>query len=321
MRGHRALRWPGYGGDPPEARNRYNRLVYRLLAFALISMLADAAEITIDHVSVAGRDVKAMQAKLAAAGIPSAYGGPHKNHATEMALTSFPDGSYLELIALQSNADPATVAAHTWSKKLQEDGGPCAWAARTKDMGAELKRLQAAGITVSMPERAGRQRPDGVKLEWETAQVGAEPNGTFFPFLIHDFTPREARAFPSGKPLVKNVTGVLRIVIAVRNLDEATKRYRAAYNLTDPIKQVDQSFGAHLALLGNTPVVLAAPLNAESWLNDRIERFGEGPCAFVLGAKPSAHYFAASKTRWFGTDISWSDTEKLGWRLGFQSVP
>lgn len=298
--------------------------MYRLLAFALISMLsflADAAEITIDHVSVAGRDVKAMQAKLAAAGIQSEYGGPHKNHATEMALTSFPDGSYLELIALQPNSDPTAVAAHTWSKKLQEDGGPCAWAARPKDIDAEVKRLQAAGITVSKPERAGRERPDGTRLDWETAQIGTEPNGTFFPFLIHDFTPRAARAFPSGKPLVKNVSGVLRVVIAVRNLDEATKRYRAAYQLTEPIRQVDQSFGAHLALLGGTPVVLAAPLNAQSWLNGRIDRFGEGPCAFVLGAKSSAHYHAASKTRWFGTDISWFDTDELGWHLGFQSVP
>jgi hypothetical protein len=295
--------------------------VYRLLGFALIAMLSDAAELTIDHVSVAGRDVKAMQAKLAAAGIQSEYGGPHKNHATEMAQTSFPDGSYLELIALQPHADPAAVDAHTWSKKLKEDGGPCAWAARPKDISAEVKRLQAAGVKVSMPERAGRERPDGTRLDWETAQIGSEPNGTFFPFLIQDFTPRAARAFPSGKPLVKNISGVLRVVIAVRNLDEATKRYRAAYQLSEPIRQVDESFGAHLALVGSTPVVLAAPLNAQSWLNDQLDRFGEGPCAFVLGAKPSAHYHAASKTRWFGTDISWFDTAALGWHLGFESVP
>ena|SRR5947207_11346068 len=72
----------------------------------LIPMLLGAAELTIDHVTVAGKDLKAMRASLAAAGIQSEYGGPHSNHATEMALTSFPDGSYLELIAIQPNADP-----------------------------------------------------------------------------------------------------------------------------------------------------------------------------------------------------------------------
>ena len=73
----------------------------------------------------------------------------------------------------------------------------------------------------------GGKRPDGVRLEWETAQVGAEPNGTFFPFLIHDFTPREQRAFPQGKPLNKDFGGVAKVVIAVHDLDASAKRYSA----------------------------------------------------------------------------------------------
>ena len=81
----------------------------------LIPMLLGGAELTIDHVTVAGKDLKAMRASLAAAGVQSEYGGPHSNHATEMALTSFPDGSYLELIAIQPNADPKALAAHYWS--------------------------------------------------------------------------------------------------------------------------------------------------------------------------------------------------------------
>jgi hypothetical protein len=87
-----------------------------------------------------------------------------------------------------------------------------------------------------------------------------------------------------------------------------------------PIKQVDQSFGAHLALLGGIPVVLAQPLTSQSWLNGRIAAFGEGPCAFVLGASNPAHYKAASKSRWFGAEISWFDPETLGWRLGFEAA-
>src|ERR1700749_3967339 len=94
----------------------------------LIPILAAAAELTIDHVTVAGKDLKAMRAKLAEVGIPSEYGGPHSNHATEMALTSFPDGSYIEMIAIQPDADPAAVAAHEWSKALRSNAGPTAWA-------------------------------------------------------------------------------------------------------------------------------------------------------------------------------------------------
>ena len=173
----------------------------RFALLVLFPMLMPAADLTghltIDHVTIAGKDLKTMQATLAALGIPTEYGGPHSNHATEMALTSFPDGSYLELIAIQPNADPAAVAKHYWSKHMQNDAGPSAWAVRPGDLAAEVKRLEASGVAVTSPARAGRARPDGVRLEWETANVGREPNGTFFPFLIRDFTPREQRAYPA----------------------------------------------------------------------------------------------------------------------------
>jgi len=280
-----------------------------------------AAEIKIDHVTVAAHDVKKLQAGLSAVGIPSVYGGAHTNGATEMALTSFPDGSYLELMGIQADADPKLVDQHAWGKFLKGDSGPCAWAVREKDLAAEVKRLQAAGIAVGAPERSGRTRPDGVRLEWATSDVGGEPRGAFFPFLIQDFTPREQRAFPQKKPTTRDFTGITKVVIAVRNLDEAIERYRQAYGEPAPIKQVDQSFGAQLALMGRVPVVLAQPLTPDSWLTERLDRFGEAPCAFVLGASQPGRYHAASRTRWFGVDLSWFDPEKLGWRLGFEPVP
>ena len=279
----------------------------RGITFVLLTSLGlPAAELTVDHVSVAGADLKQMQARLAALGIPSEYGGPHSNHATQMALTGFPDGSYLELIALQDQPDAKAVAAHYWSKQIQGNAGPAAWAVRAKNVAVEVERLRAAGIVVSAPVRSGRQRPDGTRLEWEAAQVGREPNGTFFPFLIRDFTPREARAFPTGKPATRNFTGIQRVVIAVRDLKASIARYRQAYALPAPVEQEDASFGARVAVFTGTPVVLAQPLNARSWISERIQHFGEGPCAFVLGRQSG---WAA---------ISWFDSAKLGWHLGVE---
>ena len=270
-------------------------------------MLIPAADLTIDHVTVAGKELKAMQASLAALGIPSEYGGPHSHHATEMALTSFPDGSYLELIAIQPNADPAAVAAHYWSKSMQNQGGPTAWAVRPKDFDLEVRRLQARNLSVQAA-RSGRARPDGVRIEWEAAPVGPGPNGVFFPFLIRDFTPREQRAYPSGKPTTQDFGGVSRVVIAVRDLQASVKRYRAAYDLPDPVRQDDAKFGARLASFPGTPVVLATPLNGQSWLTARLKSLGEGPCAFILRARNAK---PASTTTWL-------DTRKLGWWLGFE---
>ena len=50
------------------------------------------AQPSLDHVIVCGKDITGMRAKLAAAGIPTVYGGRHSNRATEMALASFLDG-------------------------------------------------------------------------------------------------------------------------------------------------------------------------------------------------------------------------------------
>lgn len=261
--------------------------------------------------------MRELQAGLSSLGIQSDYGGAHSNRATEMAIVSFPDGSYLELIALQPNADPSAVALHRWASFMRANAGPCAWAIRSADVAAEAKHLRAAGLPVEAPTRGGRQRPDGVRLDWETAQVGDKGSEAFFPFLIRDFTPRERRVYPAGRPSAKQFTGVVKVIIAVKDLDAAATLYQQAYGLAPPIKQVDQNFGAHLAMLGGTPVVLAAPLSTQSWLTTRLEQFGEAPCAFVLGARRTGAQ-TRSKSRWFGKDIAWFDAEKLGWHLGVE---
>jgi hypothetical protein len=289
------------------------------LLAVLLPALLSAADFRIDHVTVAGSDIKALQANLSAVGIPSVYGGPHTNKTTEMALVSLPDGSYLELMGLQPDADPQLVDRHDWGKFLKGNAGPCAWAAREKDLAAEVKRLRAAGIPVAVPVKSGRQRPDGVRLEWETSDIGTGTRGAFFPFLIHDFTPRDQRAFPQGKPATRDFTSIAKVVIAVRDLDDGIKRYRQAYGLPAPIKQVDKNFGAYLALMGGLPVVLAQPLTKDTWLAERLDRLGEAPCAFILSTSQPARYHAASRSRWFGADVSWFDPEKLGWRLGFET--
>jgi hypothetical protein len=288
----------------------------RLACCTFLATAAMAQNFPIDHVTVAGKDLKAMQKALDAVGVRSEYGGPHSNRATEMALASFPDGSYLELIAIQPKADPAALAAHYWHKFMEADAGPCAWAIRPADLSPELERLRKAGIAATDPRRAGRKRPDGVELDWETAQVGPT-NGGFFPFLIHDITPRDNRAFPTGKPTTNDFTGVVKVVIGVRDLDSAIARYRDAYGLPPPERQKDRSSAVELAWFRGTPVVLEQPLGPGTLLDIRLKRFGEAPIAFILGA-PAGFSPQMVTTHWFGSRIFWADYVPLGWQLGFE---
>jgi hypothetical protein len=298
-------------------------MLQRFICIAVAACPLMAQQFHIDHVTVAGRNAEAMQKALRAAGIPSEYGGPHSNHATEMALASFPDGSYLELIAIQPKAEPPALAAHYWHKFLESDGGPCAWAIRPANFDSEIERLRKAGVAVTGPNKSSRKRPDGIESEWETAQIGPT-NGGFFPFLIHDFTDRDIRAFPSGKPATQIWTGVVKVVIGVRDLDDAIAQYRRAYGLNAPQRQDDAEFGAKLAWFQGTPVVLASPLPPKSplapksWLSARLDRFGDAPCAFLLGATGGITAGTAP-SNWFGHSVFWASAEQLGWHLGFEA--
>ena len=167
-------------------------------------------------------------------------------------------------------------------------------------MAAEVRRLHA-----EKPIRNGRRRPDGIQLEWETSGVG-EGRGTFFPFLIHDFTPRDLRAYPSGKPLTTDFTGVSKVFVAVKDLDAAVAKFQLAYGLPAPQREDDKVLAAKLASFAGTPVVLATPSSKQSWLTDRLQHFGEAPCAFVLRRAKS------------GKKITWLDSGKLGWHLGLE---
>ena len=284
----------------------------------IIPMVAAGADLKIDHVTVAGKSLAVMEQQLAAAGLRFESGGAHTNHATEMAIASFPDGSYIELIAPQTNFDPAALAAHQWSKFMEGNDAPCAWAVRPKYFEAEVARIRAAGVPVKVMD-GGRKRPDGTELKWQTADLGNAGVGAFFPFLIRDETPRPDRAFPSGKPSNRDEAGVLRVVIAVSKLADAIDRLHLAYpDVARPLRQVDRKFGAELAWIADSPIIFAAPLGSDSWVAQRIAAFGEGPIAFVLSGKNKVKN-GWETSHWFGWDLTWFDPKKLGgWWLGVQ---
>jgi catechol 2,3-dioxygenase-like lactoylglutathione lyase family enzyme len=274
---------------------------------------AGAVELKVDHVTIAGRDLRALQEAFAAVGITSEFGGKHTNGMTEMAIASFPDQSYVELIAAQPGA---SVAKHYWGRFIQQDAGVCAWAVSVKDIKAESGRLKQAGLDLA-PSASGRLRPDGVALSWTSASVGPAPQGSFFPFLIEDITPRQLRVFPKGKASVQELDGIALVVVGVRDLEAAVAKWRKVFALGEPRRQDDAEFNAHMAWFPGTPVVLASPAGPQSGLTQRLEQFGETPFAIVLRAKRLPAAAKVGPVTWFGNPIGWFDGQALrGARIG-----
>ena len=85
----------------------------RLLIWGLLLMgIATGAEWKVDHATIAGPNLKGLRELLDRAGLRTEYGGEHSSRQTEMAIMSFPDGSYLELIGQQAGAERELVRAH-----------------------------------------------------------------------------------------------------------------------------------------------------------------------------------------------------------------
>jgi len=265
----------------------------------------------IDHVTVCGSDLEKMRSRLAAIGLETEYGGAHANGLTHMALAEFEDGSYVELIAPAEGADLAGASGMMagWMPLMLGDAGAGAWAIRAPGIQARVDALRGRGIEVCGPERGGRAKPDGTRLEWETAVVGPGAAGAVLPFLIEDRTERVLRV--RGRSNQLGVTGVAAVVIGVRELEGAIRLFRRAYEWDGAALEEHPEFGARLARFAGTPVILAEALATGAWLGDRLERFGEGPVGFLL----SGVRIENLQPSWFGKQVQWLEG-KIGAEVG-----
>lgn len=260
----------------------------------------------VDHVTVAGRDLERLRRGFADAGLTSAYGGPHSNGVTHMATVGFPDGSYLELISTMEAGRTSPV----WDAHIAGDGGLAAWAAVVDDIGAETARLRAAGIPVEGPTPWSRERPDGVRAEWELSFPGPGPPGAVLPFLIADRTPRRRRIRPDPAVAETGVEGVAAVALGTPDLEAAERVFRRAYGWPPAERPTRAADGAVVpAAFPGTPVLLAAPGDPAGRLAERLAAFGPSPCAVLLAlADPAAadrRLRLGAPARWAGRRVRW----------------
>jgi hypothetical protein len=270
----------------------------------------------LDHVSICGSNLDTLRQIFTDGGMTPDLGGPHGNGITQMAIIGFDDASYIELIA---PIKPGASAGSAWAKFMSEDAVTCAWAVGTNVLLQEVDRLKKAGIPIKNPERGNRKRPDGMNVEWMTADVGSSTPGSTLPFIIEDETPRAWRVQASASMQGAPVSGVENVVLGVNNLDAAVALFRKAYGWAEPLTETQKDFGK-LAYFPGEPVILAAPAGG-GWLSDRLAKFGESPVAYLLASRDFAaatkKYKLQGTKTWFGQKVAWFDASKLkGVRLG-----
>jgi hypothetical protein len=202
---------------------------------------------------------------------------------------------------------------------MNDDAVTCAWAVGTNVVLQEVDRLKKAGVPVKSPESGSRKRPDGMSIEWKTADVGSGTPGSTLPFMIEDETPRAWRVQISASVQGSPLTGIENVVLGVNNLDAAVALFKKAYGWSDPLLETQKDIGK-MAYFPGEPVILAAPAGG-GWLADRLAKYGESPVAYLLASRDFAgavkKYKLSGNKTWFGQKVVWFDQGKLkGVRLG-----
>jgi len=293
-----------------------------ILGLAMSSAAESVRSLKVDHVTICGADLGALQEAFSRLGLVSDYGGPHANGGTHMAVIGFEDGSYAELVA-PLKAGAATDSG--WSKLMLANAGACAWAVESSDIQKDVDALKSAGLPVDGSFPGGRKKPDGKVLEWQTAALATQQAGAMLPFMIQDGTPREWRVRPSASAGQMGLSGVAAVVLGVKDMGAAIDLFRKAYGWQAPVREEHPEFGATLAHFTGTPVILASSQPADGWLAKRLQDLGDCPIAFLLGgpdfAKASTKAKPAAQT-WFGLKLAWFDAENLlGARVGVIAAP
>ncbi|NWG19669.1 MAG: VOC family protein [Chloroflexi bacterium] len=197
---------------------------------------------SIDHIVILVHDLVTATADYAALGFTVTPGGEHTGGATHNALVAFADGSYLELIAFRREAPE-----HIWWRHVANGEGIIDFALLPESTAGAIADARARGLEIAGPFPGGRERPDGVRLEWQTGRA-TTPD---LPFLCGDVTPRTLRV-PSGAAHhhANGVAGIARVLVAVTNPAASAARYRALLGIEGGANATSIEFSlAHSAIV------------------------------------------------------------------------
>ncbi len=269
-------------------------------------------KLTLDHVPFAYRDLDAAMGAFDQVGLSPQYGGAHDNGCTHMAIVTFDDRSYIELIAERRSGDH-----QYWPEMIHANAGPATWCIRVSDIVAECRRVLARGYPVDGPRSGGRTREDGVAIEWQTAKIGSEHDGYILPFLIEDCTPLSYRVTPSASMSGSNLTGIGRVVIAVESIDATTAVFQDLYRWPTPVRARIDGYG-EIATFPGTAVSLASA--DDGWLAERVDDLGPCPCSVLISTADleaaSAELRLEAPVDWPAASVAFVDDPDLGRHIG-----
>lgn len=152
----------------------------------------------VDHIMLGVSNLEeGMAAFEAATGVKPVIGGTHPGRGTQNALVSLGNGTYLEIIAPQTQPD----ASDAMVRGLQALTAPrlMGWAEHVADTATARAALERAGFTLTPAQPGSRVTPAGARLEWTTFGI-VKPEIATAPFFIEwgKTTTHPSKTSPAG---------------------------------------------------------------------------------------------------------------------------
>lgn len=234
-----------------------------------------------DHFIVLVNDLTAAMETYRRLGFDARAGGEHPAFGSHNALIAFADGTYLELVAFK---DAALAEKSFWRdavKMLRVHEGFGGYVLASNDLANDVPQFRQRALDIADPNTGSRTRPDGQRVEWQTAIIGGTPSGAL-PFLIQDVTPRELRVEPAKEGLGKQAR-VRQVVVAVKHTDLARDAYRVLLGV-EP-RRVHNNTGDVTGYRFTMPwgaIIVAHPEVGGNAMADQVSIRGEGLYALTL---------------------------------------
>ena len=211
----------------------------------------------LDHIVIAVHDLEQAAEDYRQLGFTVVRGGTHPGGWTHNMLIGLADGSYLELLAptdFRFLSDAEALSARNFLFALAQEG-IVGLALTCDDLNAAVAAMQARGVAIESPRPGGRQRHDGVRLEWRIAMQ--ERN--LLPFFLQDLTPRSLRV-PGEPAAVRHANGVTGVAACVIGCNApAFWQARLSALLGPSTADGEWALGGTTLRLGDAPVPPAAP--------------------------------------------------------------
>lgn len=239
----------------------------------------------IDHVVILADDLDRAIEQYRKLGFTVTPGGRHARF-THNALIPFHDGSYIELIAFYEHPEDGSAETHRWHRHVATGGGLIDFALGATNLDTLVSDADTRGVSFSGPQPGYRRRTDDVELRWRSVMAQGENAGAL-PFVIEDETDRELRVPKDAADHPNTVRGIRSLMIAVRDQDEAVRRYCGLLSRDKPsgegLPNVEDGDGVYF-LVGAQRIDLATPTGSGA-LADHLAQRGDSPYELSLLAR------------------------------------